>query len=457
MTDSAHKEMTTLDGNDYFARFVHRAHWDTLPAEVQSKAKLCLLDALGAALSGTLTAVSRIAADYAVEAWKGNEATILLRGRKATAAGAAFANGYAANGFDSDDGALYTRGHPGAQLIPTALALAEKLGRSGAEMLTAIVVGYEVAIRAGRCWHQHHAVYQACGSWGSVATAACAAHLLRLSEEQIRQALGIAEYHAPNLPMMRDVDHPAMVKHGIGWGAVTGITAAELAARGFTGIPSLLGFETYHDWVADIGAVYLMTDGVTFKEFASCGWGHTAIVAVRELRKVQPFAAGDIESMLVEGYHETVRLGARLPASTEAAQFNVAWPLAAFLIDGEVGPRQMRAERLTDPRLIDLACRITLVENPVFSEWARLKYVGDPGGKYACQVHVTLKDGRQLKTPIVTTSHDYGRDWDQERLAGKFRWLVQEVVPPQLIDELVDMVWAFDQLPNVCVLTERLQ
>ena len=205
-----------MDGEAHTVQFIHNASWEVLPADVQRKAKLALLDALGAAISGTLTPVSRITANYAVRTWKGDEATIILRNKRASAIGAAFANAYAANGFDSDDGATFTRGHPGAQLIPTVLAISEKHNKSGREILTAIVVGYEVAMRTARCWHHYHNVYQSCGSWGSVADASAAAHLMGLTEAHIRNALGIAEYHAPNLPMMRDVDHPTMVKHGMG-------------------------------------------------------------------------------------------------------------------------------------------------------------------------------------------------------------------------------------------------
>ena len=114
----------------------------------------------------------------------GDVATLALRGRKTSVVGAAFANGNAANGVDIDDVALFTRGHPGAQLLPTALALAEAEGLSGADLLTALVIGYEVAHRASRIWHATHEVYQACGSWGSVACAAVASHLLRLNPAQ---------------------------------------------------------------------------------------------------------------------------------------------------------------------------------------------------------------------------------------------------------------------------------
>ena len=215
-------ENGALNGNQRAARFVRDLRWEALPELVQRKVKWCLLDALGAALSGTLTPVSEITAAYAIQAYRGDEATILLRNQRATAAGAAFANGNAANGFDGDDAANFTKGHPGAQLFPATLAVAEKLGKSGQNLLTAMVVGYEVAIRTGRSWHDHHEIYQSCGSWGSVATAAATAHLMGLDEQQIQHALGVAEYHAPNLPMLRDMDDPAMVKCGIGWGALYG-------------------------------------------------------------------------------------------------------------------------------------------------------------------------------------------------------------------------------------------
>jgi 2-methylcitrate dehydratase PrpD len=254
------------DGNDLVARFISEVLWDSLPAAAQRKVRLALLDALGATLVGAQTPVSRISSDYAVDTWPGDEATILLHGHSASAIGAAFANGYAANGIDIDDCALYTRGHPGAQILPTALALSEKLSLGGPEMMTAMVVGYEAAHRTARIWHDHHTVYQACGSWGSVACAAVACHLMQLPPEQTKHALGIAEYHAPNLPMMRDIDHPTMVKHGIGWGAMNGIISAQLAQRGFRGIPSILSSESYSHWVRDIGHQYIMVNGVTFRE-----------------------------------------------------------------------------------------------------------------------------------------------------------------------------------------------
>jgi len=441
------------NGNDLVAEFIADATWDTLPAPVQRKARMALLDILGATLVGTLTPISRITTNYAVETWPGDEATILLHGQRVSSIGAAFANGYAANGIDIDDCALYTKGHPGAQIFPTALALAEKLHLGGPQMMTALVVGYEVAHRTARIWHDHHAIYQACGSWGSVACAAVASHLLRLPPEQIKHALGIAEYHAPNLPMMRDIDHPTMVKHGIGWGAMNGVISAQLAQRGFTGIPSILGFERYYDWVADIGQHYIMTDGVIFKEYACCAWDHPALDAARGLLRQHDFGVSDIAHIRVEGFHETVRLGTKLPTTTEEAQFNLAWPLAVFLLDGEIGPDQILEHRFDDEQVRALARKIELVESGELNELHRRAVRGEPGGKYAAAVTITLEDGRQFASGIVDGGISYPQGWDESRVEEKFRWLAVRVLDDSRTEKLVDLVWHFEDVADVRELT----
>lgn len=437
-----------MNGLERVVRFIRECHWEALPSSVQRQIKMALLDDLGATLSGTLTRVSQIATDYAVETWPGDEATILLHDRRVSAIGAAFANGYAANGLDIDHCGQYTKGHPGAQIFPVALALAEKLGASGPEMMAAMVVGYEVAHRTARLWHDHHTIYQACGSWGSVTCAAVAANLLGLSEEQIENALGIAEYHAPNLPMMRDIDTPTMVKHGIGWGTMTGIAAAELAARGFTAIPCLLGFERYKGWVADIGQRYIMVNGIAWKEYACCAWTHAALDAARGLVHRHNIPVEEIAHIRVEAFHETFRLGTELPTTTEEAQFNLAWPLAVLLFDDEVGPRQMLEERLGDEQVRDLASKVELVESEEFNELYRLASVGDPRGKYVSAVTITLKDRRQFASGVVEGGIKFPQGWNEEQVEKKFRWLTGFVLDKTRVDKLVEMVWNFEKVAD---------
>ena len=445
-----------MDGNDLVANFISDITWAALPKEVQRKAKWCLQDALGATIGGTLTTVSKLTATYVAEAWPGDDATILLYDRRSSAAGAAFANGCAANGLDIDDGAKYTRGHPGAQLFAASLALSEKVGASGEQMLTAMVAGYEVAHRAGRCWHDHHEIYQACGSWGSMACAAAAAKLMMLNSEQVKHALGIAEYHAPNLPMMRDIDHPAMVKHGVGWGAMTGIISAELAARGFTGIPSISGFEEYEDWVSTIGKEYIMVEGVAFKQYASCAWGHPAFAATLKLVHEHNIEVEEIEKIRVEGFHEMTCLQIKQPKTEEEAQFSLAWPLAALLIDGEVGPDQMLPHRYGDERFLALADRVELVESKEIDELSHPKTRGGEE-RFLGAVEITLKDGQRFHSGIMEREVGSAGSWDEEKLEKKFRWISGHVLDGKRVDELVDLLRGFENLSSVNELTRLLR
>ena len=420
---------------------------------------MCLVDSLGALLAGTLPPISGISANYAVEAWPGNQATIFqhqtqrgLYGLRANMAGAAFANGNNTNALDIDDSARYAYGHAGAQLFPTVLGVAEALGRSGAEMLTALVAGYEIAHRIGRCWHASRSEYQACGSWGSVACAAAAGHLMGLQAAQTEHALGIAEYHAGNLPMMRDVADPAMVKHGIGWAAMSGVVAAGLAAKGFTGIPSLLAKDEYQAWARDIGQNYLMVEGVAWKDtrYACCGWAHAGVEGARRLFVEHALNVDDIADVLVEGGHGTASLLARLPLTTEEAQFSQAWPLAAMLVDGEIGPDQMLEARLGDPRLQALSQKVRVVESPEIERLCQLFELGDSEGRFASRVTITLHDGRTFASGLVDGGLRFPQaGWDEARMSDKFRWLASFVMAADRVQPLLDRLWHFEDVPDV--------
>jgi 2-methylcitrate dehydratase PrpD len=447
-----------MDGDSLAARFIVETTWDSLPEAVREKASMCLMDNLSATISGARTGISRIATEFASACMSGGEATILVHGKKVTISGAAFANGCAANGLDTDDGARFAYGHAGAQVFPTALAVAEAMGLRGSDLLSGMVVGYEVAHRMGRCWHNHHEIYQSCGSWGSVACAAVAAHLMKLDVNKTKNALGIAEYHAPNLPMMRDIANPAMVKHGIGWGSLTGITAAQLADLGFTGIPTLFNFEKYREWIADIGQHYIMVDGVGWKArgYACCGWAHAAVEGSKRLVDEHHVEPEQIDRIIVETFKESAALGTRLPTTAEEAQFSLAWPVAAMLVDGEIGPAQTLEGRLQDERIRSLAEKVEVRESDELDELCRLFAIGDPRGRFASSVTLILEDGRQLESGLVDGGLVYPPPgWDRHRMEEKFHWLVDPVLGKGRGDRLVDLVWCFEQQHGVEELIEE--
>lgn len=409
---------------------------------------MCLLDNLGVTLVGTLAPVSKIASCFAVENFGGNDSTILLQKKRVSATGAAFANACAANALDLDDDAIYTRGHPGAQLFPAALAVAEKTGVGGKELLEALVVGYEISIRSGRCWHDLHETYQSCGSWGSVGCAAAASHLLRLSPDRINHALGIAEYHAPNAPMMRDIYNPTMVKHAIGWGAMNGVTSALLAKDGYTGLPSLLHMEKYEEWVSDIGDTYWVADWVFHKEWASCAWGHAAGVAALKLLDDYHIEPSRIERIRVKTFEEAAVLYQGYPRTTEEAQFSVKWPLACLVLDRELGPAQILEKRFSDPEVIYIFDRIEVEIDPGVDRL--YKEMKEMDLRMYSAVEITLKDGSKFDSGVIERGADR---YSEKDLENKFRKLAAYVVTPERVDQLVEMVWNFEDLKNVKELT----
>lgn len=431
--------------------FVASLQWGELAESTRSAAKLCLLDTLGATVAGTTVSAAEIGARFAESVFPRGGATVISTGRRLSPAGAAFANGAAANGTDIDDCGIYTWGHPGAQVFVAALALAEDLRLSGQAMLEAMVIGYELAFRAGRCVHDYHEIYRSCGSWGSMACAGLASRLLSLKPEAIPVALGIADYFSPYLPMMRDIDRPSMVKHGIGWGAMTGIMSAQLANDGFTSTPSILELPEYEKWVTDLGRHFLLDHGVTWKEFSCCAWAHPALAAVREIRRHHQLAPNRVSRVVVETYDEACRLAIRLPTTTEEAQFSLPWTLAAMLVDGEVGPRQVAEERLHDALLTSIAGKVELMPSAEFTRLHTLIQDHDPEGADPAIVTFELDDGSRVSSGRV--DYPLVARWSASDIEAKFRRLTGDLMASGSVDQLVQMVRDFDRVSDVAKLT----
>ncbi len=112
-----------------------------------------------------------------------------------------------------------------------------------------------------------------------------------------------------------------------------------------------------------------------------------------------------------------MRLGTRLPTTTEEAQFNQAWPLAAMLVDGEIGPAQMLEMRLSDPQIRMLAAKVGVVEDEEMERLCQLFEQGDPTGRFASSVTITLHDGREFYSGVVDGDLRFPQPgWDEARM-----------------------------------------
>jgi 2-methylcitrate dehydratase PrpD len=425
------------------AEFARTVRWEDLPADVRSQAIRCVLDLCGAAVAGSRAEAAQTAAAYALYAHGTGPSTIIGTGANSTPVGAALANGFAASALDIDDGYRPVKGHPGAVVFPAALAAAEETKSSGVEFLAALVVGYEVAMRAGRILHSLYDFYHGSGAWAPIGAAAGVARLLGCSAEQAWHALGIAEFHAAMTPEMRSVEHPSMLKDGIGWGAMVGIASGQLAYRGFTGIPALFDAEhTAPHLTESLGDEYLILD-LYFKPYACCRWAQPAIEGALSAARQIGAMATDVARVRVHTFEAATHLRSASPRRAEEAQFSLPWPIACALIDGVVGPEQVTGESLEDPARRELAARVEVV---VDAELER----AFPERALAW-VEIETTEGGSARSGISAAQGDAGTPLRDTELTKKFRNLTEPVLGSDRAEKLAS---AIRRLPESASLSE---
>jgi 2-methylcitrate dehydratase PrpD len=398
--------------------FIHDLAFADMPEDVVRQAKRCLIDLVGVAAAGVRTDASRIARAFAARhlGTSGQGARILFDGRTASPAGAAYAGAATIDAFDAHDGHPLTKGHAGAAVLPALLAVADAGARvDGRAFLASLVLGYEIATRAGIALHASAGDYHASGSWNALGCAAVASRLLRLDPDRTRHALGIAEYHGPRSQMMRCIDHPAMIKDSSGWGALAGVSAAYLAADGFTGAPALtVEAEAHRELWSDLGTGWRIREHY-LKPHPVCRWAQPAIEAADALVKRHRIVPGRIAAVRVETFDAAVRLDSRPPATTEDAQYALGFPLAAMLVRGRVGAQEIMADGLRDPDILRMAHRIVLQEDAAFTRRF-------PAERIA-RVTIALDDGEELVSGPTAARGDPDSPLEDEEVMLKFRSL----------------------------------
>jgi len=150
------------------------------------------------------------------------------------------------------------------------------------------------------------------------------------NDEQLRQALGIAEYHGPRSQMMREIAHPTMLHDGSGWGAMVGISAAVLAERGFTGAPAATveAPEAARHW-HDLGALW-QVEHQYIKPYPICRWSHAAIDATRALCRDNDLKPEQISRIHVNSFRYAAELFRGMPDTTSKAQYSLPFAVAVM-------------------------------------------------------------------------------------------------------------------------------
>ncbi|HTO83554.1 MAG TPA: MmgE/PrpD family protein, partial [Methylomirabilota bacterium] len=232
--------------------------------------------------------------------------------------------------------------------------------------------------------------YHTSGAWNALGVAAVGARLRQLSASQLREALGIAEYHGPRSQMMRVIDTPTMLHDGSAWGALAGATAVFLAERGFTGAPAVtVEAADVADVWRDLGETWAVARHY-IKPYPVCRWVHALIGAALQLRADHNLSGTDIAAIELSAFHEATRLYRELPDTTAVAQYAISFPVAAALVHGRLGVAEITGAGLSDAETSRLVQATTIRESPDYS--ARF-----PAGRWG-DVVLVLRDGGRLSS-----------------------------------------------------------
>jgi 2-methylcitrate dehydratase PrpD len=432
----------------HVAEFILNLRWDTVPADVRLQTNRCLLDLLACTVAGTSSRVAGAVRRFALRMGGVPDALVLGTKRRLPLPSAVLVNACATEALDADDGYRPIKGHPGAFIFPAALAAAEFAGASGRQFLEAIVVGYEIAMRAGLASHAHYPYYHGSGSWGGLGACAAAARLLKAEPPVLLHALGIAGYHGALTPMMRGIDCPAMVKDGVGWGAMTGVAALLMAEEGFTGTPSLLADPSAAFLVDSLGREFLIRD-LYFKRYACCRWAQPAIRGALDLSRRYQVSPSTIDRVVVRTFAEATRLAFPRPRTSEEAQYSLPYPVAAALVLGRFGPTEVQDDNLSNPAVLDLADRVEMVVESRFQQEFPARALAD--------VELVTGDGRRLRSGVVQAAGDPDDPLSATELEAKFCEFCTPFLSTEDLQRLLEVARTCEHLATLEPLLEVLR
>jgi 2-methylcitrate dehydratase PrpD len=433
------------------ARFVTETDLEHAPPELRAQALRAVIDIVGIAIAARDDAGFRILRDTVQDDLAPGRVTVLPTATRTTASGAALLNGLAAHALDYDDVAHPMYGHPSVALIPALLAVAEDLGSSGADLLDAYVIGFEVicALAAGLNIRPHYSRgWHSTATLGVLAATAGVSRLLGLPPEQVRHALGIAASMASgsrqNFGTMTKPLHPGLSSRDA-------VLAARLAANGFTAdtsqLEAPLGFVAMYGVDGDPAAAQrrlsqrwsLIDDGINVKKYPCCYNTHrTADAALRLAPKVGRDIGAIAEiTVTVEpgGADPLIR---HRPVTGLEAKFSAEYVVAAILLDGKLSLTSFTDAAVQRPQAQELLRKVTIGDSATppsgektFGYAYSVVQVDTTGGTYTERVDVPRGDARlplsdaELDEKFRDCVSYSGTGWDADAILGALRRLPQ--------------------------------
>ncbi|WP_037112495.1 MmgE/PrpD family protein [Rhizobium sp. 2MFCol3.1] len=338
------------------------------PPETSDTVLHLVLDVVAAGAAGGICDGPRAVRRSALSVFGSGDAPIWFCGTGSSATGAVHCNVAACCALDVDDGHRAARGHPGAAVVATALALAQLHDRPTDRFLAAIVAGYDVGVRIAAAQNPVGIATRQSGRWASLASAATAAAFLGHQPGVIAHALSIAGVLAPNQQANGSSGYSSLtgndVKEGIAWSSATGLMALELASHGHTGPEDFLDHPNFYDGeriLSDLGSRWEV-NGLYLKPYACCRYIHPALDRLCDLIDQHDIVAEEVRLVEVETFAWATKLGNRTnPDNLIEVQYSLPYCLAVALVDGPQALLPPRRDCLGRPDIESVAKKVKIL------------------------------------------------------------------------------------------------
>lgn len=441
------------------ASFASALTLDAVPGEVIGHARNLILDALGCCIQGSTLPWTRLVRDMVLDEAGPAQSTIFGSQHRVSASQAVLVNATAGHAFEMDDIHRDSIIHAGSIVTPIALAIAEaRNAMTGRHFLESVIAGYEVGTRVGSAASQSLLLkgFHPQGTTGTFAAGAAAARALNLDAKKTLHTLGTAASQAGGLMAAQE---GAMVKRfHSGRAAQSGVYAALLSERGFTGIENVVeaDYGGYLHAYSDDARPDRLLDGlgerwetaaVGYKPFAAVTSIHTALEALSriiEQNNLTPSDIANIHAYVSEPTYQHCAWEYRSQSVT-AAQMNLFYGLAVMALDGAAFVDQFDEDRIRDPQILEFISRIDATND------AEINALG-PQSRHTARLVVTTVDGASHELTVSTRKGSPDNPLSQNEIEKKFRSNASSLLADSEIDELQSLVLRVDELENVTAL-----
>ena len=448
-------ELMTDCSSKTLSSFAADLKFDDLPEPVVRRAEELLLDWFGSALAGkgarSVEAIECFAREMGPSTGK---AEVLISRRHTTPLFAAMVNAASSHFAEQDDlhnGSVF---HPGTVVFSPALAVAQALGSSGRDLLTAAVAGYEVGIRVGEfLGRPHYKVFHTTGTAGTIAAAAAVGFLLRLSTDQMLDAFGSAGTQAAGLwEFLRDGADSKQLHTAKA--AANGLLAAYLAKKGFTGAKHILegpqgmaaGMSKDADpskLVARLGQRWALVE-CSVKIHASCRHTHPAADALLQVISTHDLNPEAIAHLTAHVHQDAINvLGPVVnPRTVHQSKFSMGTVLAIVALFRRAGVQEFETH-FNDPRVVALGKKVDMILDPEVDQAYPLRWIG--------KVTVKTADGRTLFGRIDEPKGDPGNTLTRSQLERKAMLLAEfsGAATNEEMRLLFDRIWDITRIDKI--------